>query len=203
MPCPQPASARPVNTTYRQDAKRCRHDTRPRCRGAQHMRAAGTGWLGRRSTGLDSAKGCACAYTPVNKLRGGGIGEGPREWQISNLTCRKSGLRRCNQRRRAVLCVAMPAPIPCTAADTHAGGRGRVVSAVSIVAHRGLNEAPSWRWWLATGLELRQTWADGTLRLGLLFGERSMAVCDEREFVTLSARRRAKESMLCTRLGRM
>lgn len=163
--CPQPASARLVCATsprYQQ----CSHDAR-RFRGAlrYHRRVLSVAldWTG---LGVVAGQRSACAYTPVNKLRGG------KEPVVASMptvadTCRMSRAN-AGERRRAVSCVAMPAPIPrraaAAAARMHArGGRPRRSSAVAQGGENdrlvtgGHTTRSLGRWGLAIGLQLRQT----------------------------------------------
>lgn len=115
---------------------------------------------------------CACAYTPVNKLRGGS-GREPADWADM---CREGSQANADERRRPVSCVAMPAAIPRTAAARAQarGGRPRrflLLSVLETIASSpGTYHGLSWAmlgWRLGCG---RGRVADG-LGPALLFGE--------------------------------
>lgn len=80
-------------------------------------------------------QGGACAYTPVNKLRGGSW---PRACRLAD-TCREGSQANADERRRPVSCVAMPCRQPnpahgsSTRARREAGGLGGSCCLLSVV----------------------------------------------------------------------
>lgn len=116
----------------------------------------------------------ACAYTPVNKLRGGS-GREPADWADM---CREGSQANADERRRPVSCVAMTCRQQSRARQQYAckarGGRPRRLLLLcmvnTIASSPGTYHGLSWAmlgWLLGCG---RGRVADG-LGLALLFGE--------------------------------
>lgn len=170
--CPQPASALSPLCTHQHIAKMCQqcsHGTRRMPGELMRYDRAGCFSVALDWTGLGVVAGQrgACAYTPVNKLRGGKCGRRSARWQTRALRAPEPNV---NKRRRAVSVSPCRHTIPRRAAAVAATREGAGGLGGPVVAQRGEERSPRhrgatvynrlsrMRWWVDDWVAVEAEW---------------------------------------------